>query len=57
MDEELLKKIKKYIEKCEHTFMWEYSGHIVEDNILFADKKRMPELYSKIIKLISECKN
>jgi len=49
---ELLEEVKKYIEECESSFMWEYSGNIVENEELFRDKKRMPKLYYKIIKLL-----
>jgi len=56
VDTDLLLEIKKYIEECESSFMWEYSGHIVEEKALFADKKRMPVLYSKINNLIDKSK-
>lgn len=53
MDKELLKEMKKYIEECEESFMWEYSSNIEEDEkVLFADKKSMPKLYFKIIELL-----
>jgi hypothetical protein len=52
MERELLLEIKEYIEKSESASMWEYSSNIVDDEILFADKKRMPELYGKILDLL-----
>ena len=52
MNEELLKEIKEYIEEMESGNMWEYSANIVKDDILFADKERMPELYFKILDLL-----
>ncbi len=53
MTQELLQEIKEYIEKSEANAMWEYSSDIVDDKILYADRKRMPDLYFKILDLLT----
>lgn len=53
IDKKLLKKIKKYVEECEVSFMNEYSSNIVNNKKLFNDKKRMPKFYYKIKELIN----
>ena len=54
MNKETLEEIKEYIEESESAFMWECSSNIVDNEILFADKKRMPELYFKILDLLTK---
>lgn len=49
----LIRKMVKYIEDKEVAMMWEYSTEIVDDDVLFADKKRMPKLYFKLLKIIN----
>ena len=53
MEKELLQEIKEYIEKAESSAMWEYSGNIVDDEILYADRKRMPDIYFKVLDLLT----
>lgn len=52
MEKELLQEIKEYIESTESSMMWEYSSNIVDNEILFADKERMPQLYFKVLELL-----
>jgi len=52
MNRQLLEDIKKYIEERERIMMWEYSSNIVDNEELYQDRKRMPDIYFQVIELL-----